>query len=616
MKKKINILALAVMAFAGVSCSFLDVEAPVLTKEKFYKSEAEMLYSLAGVYGVINNEGFYGNYYSLMLSNTDDLSYYNRSSGSNYAVWYLHNAGSPEVYGAWTAIYKGINNANVFMEAAEGSEFDPDGKFYNEARFLRAFYHFILAQAWGDVPLRTVAITDQNKDEMNCKASPQYDVLKWAASEMEACIYHDRGLEVPDDGTAGQNLDLSGVDLTQAPSRVTATTMAGILARLYLFMAGETVSGNEDFRKEYYGKAMNYAGAVISSGLHRLNQGNDEHDGYSLVFINMIEDVYDTRYRESMWEADFLGNRSSSDSWSNGRIGDLIGLQSSPKVGTYDDVNCNFAYGQYNGSVKLWNLYWATDRTDEENEIALADGETCTTDIAAGVFWEQSRKGWDRRQFWNMCPYNYTGWTYSVDGVVQAEYVAGIDRTPYRVSNSRTTITDPTAAIGIRNCGKYRREVIYEGVKGDKGTYTPINYPILRYSDVLLMYAEAQNEYEGYPTEVSYEYVKQVRDRAGIATRDFGEYGYESFRQLVRNERGRELCFESLRKYDLIRWGIFYDSMKEYIEDSQDTNFGTGTVPKAISASTASNVQQRHIVLPVPTIELGVNKDLVQNPLW
>ena len=140
MNKKIYLFAASIMAAA--SCSFLDVEPTVMVGS--YESEEEALYGLAGVYGVINSEAFYGNYYSQMLSNVDDLSYYNRTSGNNFSVWYQHDASSQEVYEAWTEIYEGIGNANSFMEAMTDCEFDPDHKLYNEARFLRAYYYFIL----------------------------------------------------------------------------------------------------------------------------------------------------------------------------------------------------------------------------------------------------------------------------------------------------------------------------------------------------------------------------------------------------------------------------------------------------------------------------------------
>ena len=108
------IFAASVLSLA--SCSFLDVEPTVMVGS--YESEEEALYGLAGVYGVINSEAFYGNYYSQMLSNVDDLCYYNRTSGNNFSVWYQHNASSSEIYEAWTEIYQGIGNANTFMEAS------------------------------------------------------------------------------------------------------------------------------------------------------------------------------------------------------------------------------------------------------------------------------------------------------------------------------------------------------------------------------------------------------------------------------------------------------------------------------------------------------------------
>lgn len=589
MNRKIYILAASLMAFA--SCSFLDVPPTVMVGG--YTSEEEALYGLAGVYGVINNEAFYGNYYSLMLSNVDDLCYFNRTSASNYSVWYQHDASSPEVYDAWTEIYRGIGNANTFMEAMENSEYDPDHKLYNEAKFLRAYYYFILAQAWGDVPLRTTATTSPS--EVECEATSQLEVLKWVVAQMEEC------------------LPLAEESLDNAPSRVVKTTMWGILARVYLFMAGESVSGTDAAMKhEYFGKALEYAGYVIISGKHKLNQGTEKHDGYSQIFINMISDEYDTKYHESMWEAEFKGNRSSSDNWSNGRIGDLLGLQCQPD--TYDKVNCNFAYGQYSGSLKLWYLYWEEDRTDDE--ARLGDGlNDQTFNWDGGSYIEDRLQGWDRRQFWNMSPYNYIGGTLKNGNTTVDTWVAGIDKTPYRES-SITTEHSPAVAKAVRDCGKFRRETEYEGVKGDRGPYTPVNYPILRYADVLLMYAEAYNEYNGRPSEdVFNDCIIPIRERAGIKTKPYSEYSsQEAFRQLVRNERGRELVFESLRKYDLIRWGIFKESMQQYLRDASSSEW-TGNTAAAASTMAAS-VQSKHIVLPIPAIELGVNKKLRQNPLW
>ena len=548
------------------SCSFFDVEPQVICSDTFYNSEAEVKYGLAGVYGAIGKEQFYGNYYSLMYANIDDLCYFNRDISTNYLQYCRHNASTSQVYDIWTAMYQGVNNANSFMEAVVNTDYDKDGKYFNEARFLRAYYHFLLAQSFGDVPLRTVAV--KKPDEVMCPATPQYDILTWAAAEMEAC------------------LELASEEVTEQPSRVTKTTMQGILARVYLFLAGESVKGGD--KTAFLTKARDFAKDVIDSGKHDLNPD------YSRVFINMIEDEYDTKHHESMWEAEFLGDRSSAENWSNGRIGDLLGLQSGDSNSSkYTEFTWNYAYGQYDGSLKLWDLYWQTDRTADENALP-----TIT----------------DKRQEWNLPPYNYAGNAQQPPyGETSGKAVAGIDKTPY-VYNSVSTSNDPTAAQAIRNCGKFRREVQYEGVKTSKLLYTTINYPILRYSDVLLMYAEASNELSG-PTQEAYDCVAKVRTRAGIATLPMGSYDKDSFRELVRNERGRELCFESLRRFDLIRWGIYVQEMNKYTEWSADERWSK-SAKAARAANMGGYIKPMHVLLPIPAIELGVNKELVQNELW
>ncbi|MGM9747500.1 MAG: RagB/SusD family nutrient uptake outer membrane protein [Candidatus Cryptobacteroides sp.] len=563
---KILSLSTAILLFAG--CSFLEVTPQVICSDTFYNTKDEALSALVGVYGAINNEAFYGNYYSLMCSNVDDLCYFNRSTTANYTNIYRHDASSTEIYSAWTEIYKGVCNANAFMDAITQTEFDEDGKLYAEARFLRAYYHFVLAQAWGDVPLRNSSVV--TNDEVMIKATPQYDVLTWVASEMEACL---------------ANLT---DDLENAPSRVNVYTAHAILSRVYLFMAGESVQGGN--KSDFYKKAMEHSETVIKSGKFNLNPE------YKQVFINMISDEYDKVYYESMWEAEFMGLHTS-DAWSNGRIGDLIGLQSSGSS-NYDTFLCNFAYGQYDGSLKLWDLYWAEDRTEDETMLS---------------------KVTDKRQEWNMPPYNYAGCTSASLGI---NIPASTQKAPYIYAGTTSftvgpdgEMVDNMTAVAIRNCGKWRREKEYEPIYSSKQLYTGINFPIMRYSDVLLMYAEASLEYTGAVSQEAYDAVVKVRQRADISTRSMSSYDANSFRQLVRNERGRELVFEATRKYDLIRWGIFVEAMKGYVRDASDDRW-SGSAKSGYAANIGSAVQPKHVVLPVPSVELGVNTLLTQNPLW
>lgn len=572
--KNIKYILLTFLAAGTLaSCSLLDREPNVICAETFYSSESEALYGLAGVYGAINSLEIYGQGYSLYLSGVDDLSYYNRPTTNQFTTYYQHDASTAEIYNCWIWLYKGIKNANAFMDAMKGSSLDEDGTLYAEARFLRAFYHFILAQTWGDVPLRASSVASY--DKTNLAATKQYDVLMWVISEMEACL---EKLPVAADNT---------------PSRVNKAVAEGMIARVCLFAAGATVEGD---KTGLYAKAASHAKAVIDDPLYSLNPS------YSQVFINMISDKYDTQYHESMWEADFVGDRSSADKYTNGSIGCLIGLQST-NVENIELNKCNYAYGMFDGSLKLWDLYWQNDRTDDENMLPTVT---------------------DSRQEWNLPPYNYAGYTGS-----QAVYPYGgnpsqgkprnsIDKTPYNytLDGFKTTNEDPLVCPGNRNCGKWRRETVYEPASSvAKAQFTQINFPILRYSDVLLMFAEADLEDSGVVSQEAYDAVKAVRDRAGIQTRPISDYDAASFRQLVRNERGRELCFEALRKYDLIRWGVFTDAMKDYQRYGGDDRWSKATVT-GYALNMCSFVKPQHIVMPIPAIELGVNTLLKQNELW
>lgn len=93
-------------------------------------------------------------------------------------------------------------------------------------------------------------------------------------------------------------------------------------------------------------------------------------------------------------------------------------------------------------------------------------------------------------------------------------------------------------------------------VKDENGT-NPI---ILRYADVLLLLAEAENELNG-PSGNAYDLVNQVRARAGIPELASG-LGKDEFREAIRNERRHELYGEFQRRWDLVRWGVWMETME------------------------------------------------------
>lgn len=277
--------------------------------------------------------------------------------------------------------------------------------------------------------------------------------------------------------------------------------------------------------------------------------GHTLNPDYSQVFINYAQDKYDIK--ESIWEVEFWGNNTNAYN-ETGCVGAWLGIQSS-------DQTIGVGYGFVNATSRLYKLY------DEA----------------------------DLRRDWAIAPFSYSGTT----------------KVPKAIT--------PASALWTRNCGKFRRE--YETLTPKSNNATPQNMPLLRYADVLLMFAEADNEVNKEPSPEAYEAINEVRRRAfgkllpGAADPeefDLADLDYDSFFQEIRNERSRELCFELLRKQDLIRWGVFITAMKA-IENMVALEASGQYYSLAFR-----NAAPRHLLFPIPARELALNKALRQNENW
>ena len=124
------------------------------------------------------------------------------------------------------------------------------------------------------------------------------------------------------------------------------------------------------------------------------------------------------------------------------------------------------------------------------------------------------------------------------------------------------------------------------------------NFPIIRYSEVLLFYAEALNELNG-PIPAAYAAIDEVRNRAHIKklTEVAPNVTKDEFREYVFEERRKEFVYEYNRWFDLSRRGAEY-------------------FVKKLHASGKNNAQAKHVIFPIPQRELDMNPNLVQNPEW
>lgn len=156
-----------------------------------------------------------------------------------------------------------------------------------------------------------------------------------------------------------------------------------------------------------------------------------------------------------------------------------------------------------------------------------------------------------------------------------------------------------TGETGHRNLlRKYQNDYWrnYENYHG------PINYRFIRYADVLLMLAECINNLEGPSNAV--QYVNMVRARVNMPNLDVNYpealQSKENFQARLEMERTLELCGESVRWADLMRWGYFDSNSKIDVLKSRDLDFSSFSVGK-------------HKFLPIPQLEMDANPNLTQN---
>lgn len=173
----------------------------------------------------------------------------------------------------------------------------------------------------------------------------------------------------------------------------------------------------------------------------------------------------------------------------------------------------------------------------------------------------------------------------------------------YEPTENSTTVyngapwTNPITNIYPR---KYTHDGFGVSTESQGGVeYSEINYRLMRYADVLLMYAEALNE-QGQ-TAQAYQYIQQVRNRAKLPDLATTKPGMtqEQMRDQLAHERALELSIESIRIHDIIRWGWLYDPAKLAMLRQHDSDFNTWTPGKEY--------------LPVPQRELDVNPNATPN---
>lgn len=142
--------------------------------------------------------------------------------------------------------------------------------------------------------------------------------------------------------------------------------------------------------------------------------------------------------------------------------------------------------------------------------------------------------------------------------------------------------------------GKYRDAGPKSGGYYGKATANKADgfFCMLRYADVLLIYAEAANQAEGRPSKAAYDAINEVRERAGLGK--LSDLTTSQFDKAVLDERNWELAFECNRWFDLCRRHILKESAQVYYPDAV--------------------IDDHNYLLPKPSDQMTIMTGIVQNP--
>jgi starch-binding outer membrane protein, SusD/RagB family len=252
--------------------------------------------------------------------------------------------------------------------------------------------------------------------------------------------------------------------------------------------------------------------------------------------------------------------------------------------------------GEYELTGEYWQIWTTAGENKKESVFEIQAYQSAG---AADNYWSWwgTQQGVRGAGDWNLG----WGWNTPTQNLVDA-YEPGDNRRdatilfsgqsddPTQGGYGRTLPPYPTVPARFWNKKTYA-DPAEQAIVGDPTGAAYINQRVIRYSDVLLMAAEAANEIGGAGNQVlATNWVNDVRNRSDLS--DLAFVSQAQMRTAIKQERRVEFGMEGERFFDLVRWG------------------------DAVSVLGPLGYQHKHRYYPIPSPVLADNPNLVQNPEW
>ena len=511
MKKTI---AIALLIFGAMSCSLKEKITSYTEGDKYYRSVEQIKTGLNACYSplklIYTNMGFWE-----MCECATDLMYLNIDNQID-AVCDIAPARPGAASLVWQRGYQGVsrtNNMIFYTDRAVSEGYINENEaapLYAEAAVLRSFYWYILTSTFGDVPFYTERVTEENRTKI-------VKLPRMSATEIRNfCIEELRK------------------NLSAMPAR-------------------RTYDSGTDYR---VGRAL---GLMLGG---RLCLWNKDWDG-ALEFFRQLETIYGDLSQYPLSDVPFSVKYSRESIWEVPNIYEANGLQI---VGTLASWTTplraqNIVSDEFAQEDIISDIYYGIGIPE------LGSHAMTYTSVRPTPFLCQ-----------NLLP-------YLSDDLRSGEYSNGSKTARGGSGNLawRWLGYDPDDAGRTGD-----KQVMFFGSKNADGTWSRMNqsstpwlgnkfwcpdmrstrdannYKIFRYAGAVLGLAEA-NLMKG-DVASSLHYLNMVRSRAGLSDLSLADVGGNAdlLMEEIRRECAKELLGEYNRKFDLVRWGIWYERTRQY----------------------------------------------------
>ena len=650
-------LFLIIIGFSACD-SFLDqqpLDIPTNAEDIFKKrSTAEKylynVYSFVPNYSKLTANGVAGEPWICASDEADN--------GFNHTIVQINNGSwNPGniPYDKWAFYWKGIREASYFMQNIEiCEELDQNQikQFYHEAKFLRAYYYFLLMRLYGPVPI----LPNEVSDDPNSNEIKEYK----SRSTWEECVKYV--CDELDGAASGLKQQLVSSDY----GRPTPGAALAIKSRLLLYSASElfnprgtsifknwrsTQTGKELIPKSYNGEKWREAAKAAKAVIDLKSEGNDT---YSLVekydggILNPCKSLYGAFVDQ--WNSETIFGRIINDQAFYQRL-----ISRSVNNNCWGGINPSQklvdAYAMKNGKYPITGYKDATATTDG-GEYPIIDPASGYFEIAFEDPFNASINGYINgyehpvdgnkrsiiRMWANREPRFYMDIAYNAQ-----DYYLGISGDGFVTSGAKFRTLNHVygGSGGLPNSshsstGYSQRKMTSRAcdptLNTTAGWAQPFVYPMIRLSEIYLNYVEALIEYDHNNSDVLF-YWNKVRRRAGVPDIQtvYPEMvnNQTRMRELIRRERQVELALEGHRYFDTRRWRIaektnngkiygmnIYSNLGSPMGKPKDKDGNATFYKRTVSEYGTRVFKQAYYLWPINQEEMNRNKIIEQSPGW